>query len=765
MSHVQAICQVTIDNPHANGMIVDGGWGWMIEYPVNDHRATEEDPDRFAAHPEDEWDTSSGGANDVEVIPGLKALAPRGVVSPVNMDLYDPATGLGRWDKTDQTGTNPPNLVQGWRAFRPQGLRADFLLWYGPPGAYDATTSFYGEVTTKDNYLPALPNFVLHAWRKPPPPDLPTAGYNYLEIQLGSDGFGLWSLGLPGPSELKAFKYPVLGWRKAATDSWTRVKECNKAISASKVGNLKPYPQRVTWETVDNQIVLDIDGTQFVYWVPEYQRIPGVPVVQAGPVRVTVYGARAAFNISHLTYSTLSYAQQRYDTEVDTTIFNTGNISCYDLSWEPESPNVTATVTVTEEWQATDGNLVNTYLPRVTFRSDSEWYRAVCYLAQLDIEPSITGGVSSTYVTQGKGVLVTANGDLSSEWRNARCKLVLEVGRADADALVAAWKGNNKVTIIAGWDDGATTDTATHFTGYLVGRPMVRDSAKPERVEITLNLRDGFHRLEKKRWLRLGNMTGWQIHEAYRRALNHWGIADALIQVWDTATSAMVTYASFTGTTPSIPLGDRKGELRFDFAADAQAITCLNELVEAVAWRWGYDRNGYWFLRPTVEYNSVAGADFLIDDDTVSEGDMPLEVEGDVTFDATPDGKAFANNIWVEVTRGDEAIAVWKRDGASHTNSAAADFIGDDWWEVQLLKDGPNPEALAERILAERTQRQKTIRFRPLGQVDLWPDMFVEWDGTGIGLTANSIFRVTSKKWECQDGGRYTTTFEGVFVQ
>lgn len=736
----------------------------MLQFPVNDHRATEEDPDRFADHPEDDWDTSSGGANDVEIIPELKALGPRGVVSAQSMTLYDAEEGTGDWEKTNSQGA--ANVKQGWRVVRPLGMNADFLYWYDA-GAYDATYSHFGEVTTRESFLQAEPDFQLTLFRYARPSSLPAGGYNYVEIELGLDGFGQWALGLPGPSELAPYKFPTLFWRESQADSWTRVRECNKSLTQKQVSGLRiGDPQVVTWETADGHIILNIDGARFVYWIPEEQRILQDPIIQAGPVKVIAYGARAAFNLSPLVYSTLSYAQQRYSLPVDTGIFNTGDITCYDVSWEPATGNNSTSVTVTENLESTElvgERILNRYRPRVTFESTTNRYRGICYLAQVDIEPSISAGVTSTYTTLNADVLISVRGELNSDHRNARCTVDLELNRADADAFANTWKGNNKATVTAGWDDGATQDNTTHFTGYLVGRPMLRDADHIERTRMQLVLRDGFHRLEKKRWVRLGCLVGWQIHAAFRRALNHWGFPDSMIQVWDGTQLVLVASLPGTTTTPTIPFGRRQGDLRFDFAANARAISCLNDLVDSVGWRWGWHRNGYWFLRPPVEYGDTP--DFIVYDAQLSEDNIIHEAEGSVAFDATPEGRPFANNVWVEVTRGDEATVEWRRDGDSHTNSSAADFIGDDWWEVEVTRDVANPAQLAERILAERSQRQKTIRYNPRGQVDLWPDDFVQWQGTGLGVTHLSIFRNLRKSWRVDNGGNYDTEFEGVFIQ
>ena len=42
------------------------------------------------------------------------------------------------------------------------------------------------------------------------------------------------------------------------------------------------------------------------------------------------------------------------------------------------------------------------------------------------------------------------------------------------------------LAVVAGWDEGSSQDTATQFTGYLIGGARRREGAHPERVAIEL---------------------------------------------------------------------------------------------------------------------------------------------------------------------------------------------------------------------------------------------------------------------------------------
>lgn len=738
MPHIRAICQATIDNPHADGIVVDGGFGMVRQFRFHDHFETR--PGDLSRHPEPEWDCTAGGQHNVVSIPELKAVAPRGVCGCQDMTLYDPDTGAGNWEKTNtEQLANCSNL---WKELYPVGHpRAKYLFFYDARGAYNANVGYFGEVTSRTDFHED-PNFALRALRYAPNPTLPQAGYCYLEIQLlGDSQTGQWTLVLPIAGTKAQARFPRLGWRQTPDDDWQVLAEFR--TGAHEVGALrtKPFQQVLTWETVDGHILLNIDGRRVVYFIPEYLRLPSEPFVAAGPMRILVYGHAAVVNVTPILYPLGDivdcYVERAEYLPVDNTVF-VDTPQLRSLAWEPAG-----TAALAEADCTTVGD-EDRWVPSIRFTSTSNYRRAVAYLHEMDFPPEISAGTSNPYQTQGQDLLVSGSGALTSDWRNASCSLVLDMDRSAAGSL-PTWKGNNKLSVVAGWDDGGSTHTATQFTGYLTDAAHVRRGRRPERVRIVLHARDGFVRLENKHWQHLGSFVEWTLEDAFHRVLNQCGVPDSLIQ--------------FTGDSNlTIPAGIRRCDPRFDFEEDTCVIEGLNRLVAACGYVWGVDQGGTWFCRAPVEYSGTP--DFTLDDDTVVQDDVTFALRADALDDSLVGRRPFVNSVFVRIDRGAEQEEVWRRDVDSHQTESADDFIGDDWWHVFVGYDEQSASALAERILKERQQRQRLVHFRCNGQPNLFPDHFVRVEATGVRVPQGSIFQVIRKRWQATDDGEFTTDFE-----
>jgi hypothetical protein len=126
---------------------------------------------------------------------------------------------------------------------------------------------------------------------------------------------------------------------------------------------------------------------------------------------------------------------------------------------------------------------------------------------------------------------------------------------------------------------------------------------------------------------------------------------------------------------------------------------------------------------------------------------------------AGPKGTTFANSVFVRIDRGAEQDVAWWRDVDSQQDPNADDFIGDDWWHVLVGYDEQSAAALAERILAERHQRQKMLHFRCSGKPGLFPDHFVRVEASGINVPSGSVFQTVRKRWEATHDGEFVTEF------
>lgn len=762
----------TIDDPRADAALVDTGFGVMLPFRVLDRSTAEEDPDDFALKPRREWDTSSAGLDNVEVISELKCLAPRGRALARDMAVAEfPSTtsfSLPSW----------ATYSDSWivRSLPAGGGAADFLFFNdGRGGRVGEKTGDAGLGVLKSD-----PNFALRLYRYGTPRDAPTDSWSFVTIELlgnpESEWFGHWALVLPGPMSnlnqaatpvFRGYKFPVLLHRSTVGGAWVVMAEVRKAISESATANSKAHYQTVTWETLDGHFIINIDGTRLVYHVPPEHRPADIdaPTITAGPVRLIVANAMAAVNISPVSYdASACFAQRDQEVDVDGAVFNAdsteGNSTKYLIAWTPSADGNSTTCTVTAEHQSTDGT-IEFYKPKVAFTSGDNYHRAACYFAQVDFPPSLSAGTSSPYATDGNDVLVAASGSISNEWRHNDCTLVLSVARGDADALVSSWKGYNRIIVTAGWDlTGAGSDIAVHFTGVLVAMPMLRPDDFTERTVITLRCRDDFALLERKYWQHLGNFTNFQLHLMFQRVLNQCGIPDDKIQVWDGSALVQVdTFVSGGGTTPTIPLGARRGELRFGFQEDVNVIDGLNAMIGRTAahWVWGYDQNGIWFLRPTPVWTTGDTPSWTLDDTTVLR-DTVTGARAIKLHDESESGFPFANNTFGMATRGDETESVWLRDKDSGQTAADPKFVGHDLWAVEGTQDGESPGALAQRMLTDRLQRTQILEFsaEPTGTdispktlVELMPYDFIQASVTGAGVTDNSIFQILTKQWRC----------------
>jgi hypothetical protein len=735
MPHIRAVCQAVVDHPHADGIILDGGFGLLQQFRFVDHFETR--PGDFSRHPAPEWDLSSGGQYNVEVIPELNAVGPRGVCGREDMTLYD--GGTGDWERTNHASL--PNCSNLWKEVYPVGHpRAKCLFYYDARGAYDASVGYGGEVTSRYDW-PEEPSFILQAYRYAPNPTLPSARYCFIELQLlGDSEMGQWSLGLPMAGTQEQARYPRLGWRQTPDDEWEVLREFRTAPHEINALRQKPFEQIVTWETVDGHFLLNIDGHRQVYYVPPDLRVTNEPLVAAGPVRVIVYGHAAMLNLTPIRYPLGELVEcrvQRADYfAVDNTVFGS-TPSLEAVAWQPAGTAANAGASVTTEGDE------DRWVPNISFTSSSNYRRAVAYLHEMDFAPVISEGETDPYETQGANVIVRAHGELTDTWRRGRCRLTLDVER-DAVGDLPDWKGNNLVTVTAGWDDGASTDVATQFTGYLVESAHVRIGRTPERVALVLNARDGFLRLERKCWQHLGSFAGWLLEDAFHRVLNQCGIPDAKI--------------SFTGDGDLvIPPGPRLADLRFDFPQDTTVPEGLDRLIRACGYVWGVDQEGTWFCRPPVEYGGTP--DFTLDDDTLTKEDVTFALRAETIRATSPGSRGFANSVFVRLDRGAEQEVAWRRDAPSHQDPASGSFIGDDWWHVFVGYDEQSASALAERILADRLQRRKMLHFRCSGKPSLFPDHFVQVQATGINVPSGSVFRIVRKRWEATHDGEFTTDF------
>ena len=402
----------------------------------------------------------------------------------------------------------------------------------------------------------------------------------------------------------------------------------------------------------------------------------------------------------------------------------------------------------------------------------------------MDFEPTVSAGAHLAVTEPPGGTVIRANGHITNAWRGAYAHVRLEMDKGDADTFVDDYKvkGNNQITLTPGLQDSGGGETGvTHHVGFLAQAPAQLEGAT--RTVFNLSTRDGFLELERHYWWRLGNMTGFYWGTVFRRILNECAIPDSKIYIYNRTAGELQTYTAWAASgdaSPQITYAQRRGELRFEFGPETGIIDATNQLADSVGWIWGVDQSGNWFTKPPVEYDPDSGVDWTLDEDELATNrGITFNLEASPTFDATPAGKPFVNSVYVRIDE-DEA---WVTHTASRIQGSAANFIGAEWQEVVIGEDHQSAQALADAILQERagldtnrSSRERTIRWShecldgdtgPYNALQLMPDMFVKLQVTGLGVTNNSIYQITSKDWTVEGGPdlRYRASFEAKFVK
>ena len=775
--------------------------------------------------PEQFWNTAlndegvPANNNSVTLYPSLQSASitaretqrPHYLTTVSHGTIHDPDEVANHWEPISQ-GAYYSNLWQEvvpvQRFARQKGEQlTNYWLWFADGrGMYDATTPYMGQVNLVAdgrNILPDNPCFTLRLWQDAVPDTLTESGCNsFVELWLWHPAMTnsepvLWSLCLPGPTGSSDDRPKSFLARKSFTGDawdteWTVLAEFDANLMVEKSENGSANIG-VTWQTIENRIYLSIAGQQFDYWVPSKYRADSNPnpnvncILQSYPT-VYIAGHSCAFNLSPMEFARKAggasqgqgvgptgWVESRYTYPIDQRIFNlTGTPSCTLSSvlaasggltvkssgWLPGATYITPSVA----GEGTNSAGDTLYRLRVTMEGLAEYERPFVHHATYNWNPLISAGGGTTWFTQGQNWLLSAGGQVTHDWRNASCELILDLDKATADTTAQSWYGNNKVSVVAGWETDTSADVATQFTGYTTSRAMALPADRPERSRVELPCMDGFYRLDKHFWVDLGNFEGFRWDECFHRVLHHCGIPDS-----------MISCSSESSADDSlVPMSRIGTPARFDFAEDTTVPDGLNQLVSSWGMVWGVDQNGTYFVRRPSTYSAYA---WTLDDDSLTETDVIYELRAESTFDALNDGQPFVNYVFVRINRGGEEEIAWRWDhdptniyrSLSHHVSTNPYFIGDDWHHIFIGQDEASAEDLAARILQDRLRRQCTLNFTAPKKVQLWPDDYVRVQATGIGVVNNSIFKITSKSWRAssppEGDGSFTATYECVFVQ
>jgi hypothetical protein len=178
---------------------------------------------------------------------------------------------------------------------------------------------------------------------------------------------------------------------------------------------------------------------------------------------------------------------------------------------------------------------------------------------------------------------------------------------------------------------------------------------------------------------------------------------------------------------------------RYEFGNDVQVTAALDAVVSGRGWMWGVDYLGRIWTGPEPAYSGTP--DFVLDQAAMAEEDRIVAVEAERA------AENFRNYVAVFAGHDDLDAAIW-HDEASHRDPSSAAFIGDDWWDVVVAPDEPNPAMLAWQIFTDDRRERCDLVWETAGKPSLRPGMFVQVAVDGLDVPSDAVFQIV------EDAGR-----------
>jgi hypothetical protein len=578
-----------------------------------------------------------------------------------------------------------------------------YLFWY------DARPNEWGSVLSKAEFEPRV---AVWLWRFTPPDG---QGYPvFVEVTLHGNGLGP-SYSVQVPLHDEEYKFPRL-WRHDVGQSEPRVVDELQRYDVARLGLADGAAEQHLWiEETDGVLVINLTGAAEP-WV--YQPDDGQGPSR-GHISVTFRGHCGMFNLQPIRYPSQGNAWP--------------NTFLTIPEWMSRAPQYLAVtggqgiVTATEDPQSDPEKT----RPVLTLVSTHSYKRPVVYLLHQYHEPEFALGQSEPHSTAGEENL------LRLRWqRKLRRGWRFWAELRDWNEAYE-WRGNEKVTVRAGWQEAQTQV----MVGYLAG-PARRREAEEDlgRAKAEIEGRDYIAaRLTARKYMTWhGSPVGWNFAQWFSYVLRRAGVPQALIQVPD---DGYVIQAM-----------PHKWRSRYQFRHDVSVVDALDEVVRSRGWVWGINEHGQIWAGPEAEYSGVP--DFVLDDNAASEEDRIVRVEAERAADDFRNYAAvFASGEGVEA-------AIW-HDEASHRDPEAAAFIGDDWWRVLVAPDERDAWLVGWQLLQEARKWRCDIVWETLGKPHLRPGMFVEVRTDGLGIPEGAVFEIL------EDVGmldRQQGTFRSIFL-
>jgi hypothetical protein len=664
--------------------------------------------------------------NNTTIIPGLDILTLAGYAVPGNMVLAD-------WSFASSTQRNSQGLSEDasdrWRLERPSGRpRVDYLSWP------ISSAGSFGRAVSSAAYHP---NAAFRLVEFAPPEDEGDAAYTAVEF-LG--GHRIWTMGyriyLPVHTG-SGTNRPIL--YRGAPGNWEAVDECNTTATGLQTVEDEDFKRRVIWiEYVKARIPSNYASGDpleppeitspgvFVIWMsgmrkPWIYEIPTQPggyapyfyEPQIGPVAVEFGDHAAMVNVKEITWAPTGDAEPfeylRWDPR-----FNDIPAPGYTTSHDEGGGTVSVADAVDAEGR---------HRPKITL-TGSPNSRPLVYVVHQHQDPTFSADRTLPNPMSTRAATLKGSGDDYTELRKVtwnrglyrNWRMTAEI--ADVEAY---WVGeltpNQQVDLTIGWDTGPDW---TMMRGYVTQKPELDPAVRQgESATITVQAAD---------WIMTRGAKHYMVHPCSPEG---WDLRDWV--AWWLKRAGF--NGVFTGVTGVQVARNKRKELAWDFSHRTNIVQGIDQVLKAHDFTpLQVTVNGALKFEREPKWTSGDTPDWTLDEST--KGDDQIQYLGS-EFDYSQ----MAN--WVGVGTGGRFVyPAW--DLGSIQTPADDDFIGDDWQriEVDASLSVTQAQARAQQILEESMRGRQLVRWTRESTGAYKPGDFVKVITTGVGIPANSVFKV-----------------------
>jgi len=716
-----ATVTLTLDNANCDGRIIQQGFG--IDWPARDEH---HGPERRAVAPTWQYDA------ECEYIPALDLVAPAGVCTPMGMYI---GAGSGSWVPLQGLWQNSPSAGYLQRAW---------LHYYdGRPNRQAAGE--YGQIESVRHYAPNLGVWIWRMAGAAEETDPPLVLIRF-RGDLESPEYALL---LPGSaaqqaavdSRTAAWTCPMLLGRERNA-GWTIIDEFRSQGTRSATAGGRPQLEYVSIEHLDDAAIIHLNDQQWVYsgpWVARSGRKVDFQM-QEGPLRFEVCGHPAMFCVGEM-----HYPQSVLCNPVEPVHVPDG--------WEtaPKYRTLAATIPGTTAVVVSQDGLLKYgwSRPVVEFQTTNECYRAGLRCVQEYRVATLGDAISNPQTTDDNpwlGIL-DARWTLNDRWRGATLNATLEA--EGADLVLDVVKSNAKVSAAVSLNPGSGDGPVTMFTGYVLPQEHQREAEIPGHVTAELQAADwleargpGHYMIDRCSYER------WPIKDVFEYELQRAGVAAANISV-DPA---------ITSSNYMLPASREHGRRLYQYRPDQLVVSALEEMVRAVDCEWGVDELGVCFLRPRLVRPAGYFDYELTDDDVDPEYLLP-------TFRATGSIQDYINCLLVLAEVEGRLSAQMLLDSTSWSDPDAPQFIGEDRWHVEILRDPSNLQEVARTLWHQRHRLSRTVYWDMINRPEWRPDDYIQVNVAGCEVEPGTIVKIARQTGSVDREGQFRQGFEAVLAE